>query len=391
MDSKTERDRKQAVQRHLRGEQPGSICASLGYSRVWFYKWLKRYREGDPEWYTDRSRRPTENPNRTQDEIVEIIKFVRQNLYNAGLFHGPQAIFWELEDQGVKPLPSERTIARVLAREELTHRRTGRYEPKGTKYPQWPAQRPGDVHQSDYIGPCFIRGQNTIRFYGLNSVDLATGRCATEPVLSKGKDRTINAFWASWLRLGVPRIQQLDNELTFFGSRRHPRGMGQLIRMCLWQGIEPCFIPIREPWRNAVVEKFNHHWLQGILKKQPIPSADELKTIALEFEQKHNSRYRYSKLKGKTPLQSLSTSRHRLTFPSSEQPPQYPIPKPETGRYHFIRFIRSDAQLDICGEMFHVPAETIYEYVRATVDVANQKLTIALDGTVIDERQYLLR
>lgn len=156
MDSKSERDRKQAVQRHLRGEKVGSICASLGYSGVWFYKWLKRYRAGDPEWYADRSRRPTENPNRTQDEVVEIIKFVRQSLYNAGLFHGPQAIFWELEDQGVKPLPSERTIARVLVREELTHRRTGCYEPKGTKYPQWPAQCPGDVHQSDFVGPCYI-------------------------------------------------------------------------------------------------------------------------------------------------------------------------------------------------------------------------------------------
>jgi len=391
MDSKSERDRKQAVQRHLRGEKPGSICASLGYSRVWFYKWLKRYKGGDPEWYVERSRRPAENPNRTEQEIVEIIKFVRQSLYNAGLFHGPQAIFWELEDQGVRPLPSERTIARVLAREELTHRRTGSYEPKGTKYPQWPATCPGDVHQTDYVGPCYIRGESTVRFYGLNSVDLATGRCATEPVLSKGRDCTINAFWASWLRMGVPRIQQVDNELTFFGSRRHPRGMGQLIRLCLWHGVELCFIPIREPWRNAVVEKFNHHWLQGVLQKQEIPTAEELKQRTLEFEQTHNSRYRYSKLKGKTPLQSLSAYQTELTFPRSERPPQYPLPKPETGRYHFIRFIRSDARLDIFGDIFHMPSEAIYEYVRATVDVANQKLTISLDNAVIDERQYLLR
>ena len=93
MGGKSERDRKQAVQRFLQGEKPGSICTSLGYSRVWFYKWMKRYRKGDPEWYAERSRRPAENPNRTQEEIVEIIKFVRQSLYNTGLFHGPQAIF----------------------------------------------------------------------------------------------------------------------------------------------------------------------------------------------------------------------------------------------------------------------------------------------------------
>lgn len=391
MTTRRERDRKQAVIRHLKGESPTAICKSLRYSRDWFYKWLKRYRTGDEEWFKEHSRRPTENPNWTQQEIVEIVKFVRLSLYNAGLFHGPQAILWELEDQGVKPLLSERTIARILAREGLTHRRTGRYEPKGTKYPSWPAQGPGDVHQSDYIGPCYIRGEKAVRFYGLNSIDVATGRCATEPVLAKGGDCTVKAFWASWLRLGMPRIQQFDNELVFFGSRRYPRGMGQLIRLCLWHGVEPCFIPMREPWRNAVVEKFNHHWLQGMLRKQEILSTVDLRTKMLDFEQRHNSHYRYSKLKGKTPLQSLAACRKPLVFPSSEQPPCYPIPKPETGRYHLIRLIRSDARLDIFGEMFHVPPETVYEYVRATVDVANQKLTLFLDNKAIDEKLYILR
>jgi len=352
---------------------------------------LKRYKTEGEEWFKEQSRRPIENPNSTQHEVVEIVKFVRQSLYNADLFHGPQAILWELQDQGVKPLPSERTIARILAREDLTHRRTGRYEPKGTKYPQWPAQSPGDVHQSDYVGPCYIRGKKAVRFHGLNSVDVATGRCATEPVLAKGGDCTLNAFWASWLRLGIPRIQQFDNELVFFGSRRFPRAMGQLIRLCLWHDVEPCFIPIREPWRNAVVEQFNHHWLQGVLRKQEILSVEDLKAKMLGFEQRHNSRYRYSKLKGKTPLQALTGCRKQLTFPSSEQPPCYPIPKPETGRYHFIRFIRSDARLDIFGETFHVPPETVYEYVRATVDVAHQTLTLFLDNTPIEELNYKMR
>jgi hypothetical protein len=60
---------------------------------------------------------------------------VRLDLYNHGLFCGAQAIRWELEDLGVSPLPSLRTINRILSRYELTHRRTGRYEPTGRKYP----------------------------------------------------------------------------------------------------------------------------------------------------------------------------------------------------------------------------------------------------------------
>jgi len=53
---------------------------------------------------------------------------VRLNLYNQDLFCGAQAILWELEYLGVKPLPSLRTISHTLHRNELTHRRRGKYK-----------------------------------------------------------------------------------------------------------------------------------------------------------------------------------------------------------------------------------------------------------------------
>jgi putative transposase len=93
---------------------------------------------------------------------------------------------------------------------------------------------------------CILKGG--LRFYSLNSVDLATGRCAIEPV-TEGKEGSMAAFWATWHRLGIPRYQQVDNEMTFYGSPTHPRGMGKLIRLCLHYGVEPIFIPLKEPWR----------------------------------------------------------------------------------------------------------------------------------------------
>ena len=135
MEDKIKRDRILAVQRFKVGESPESICTSLGRTKGWLYKWVKRFSEDDPLWYENRSRCPRVTPNRTSSEIEEIVKMVRLNLYNQDLFCGAQAILWELEDFGVKPLPSVRTINRILARNELTHRRTGRYEAKGTVYP----------------------------------------------------------------------------------------------------------------------------------------------------------------------------------------------------------------------------------------------------------------
>ena len=81
-----------AVRRFKAGESPESICISLGKSRFWLYKWVKRFDGGDPSWFENRSRRPLVTPNRTASEIEEIVKMVRLNLYNQDLFCGAQAI-----------------------------------------------------------------------------------------------------------------------------------------------------------------------------------------------------------------------------------------------------------------------------------------------------------
>jgi len=169
-----EKQRILAVRRFFAGEKPEAICSSLGRSRPWLYKWVGRHSGSGDAWFTSLSKSPACVANRTPAEIESIVKLVRLNLYNQDLFCGAQAILWELEDLGVSPLPSLRTINRILERNDLTHRRTGKYEPKGTPYPKLPALLPNQTHQMDLVGPCYLSGP--IRFYGLNAIDTATSR-----------------------------------------------------------------------------------------------------------------------------------------------------------------------------------------------------------------------
>jgi len=389
MAKKQEEDRQRAIQRYLRGESPTSIYGSLGYSHRWFFKWLRRYQGGGTQWFREHSRRPSSSPQRTAGEIEQIVTMVRLNLYNRAMFCGAQAIQWELEDLTVRPLPSLSTINRILTRNDLTHRRTGRYEPKGRKYPTLVGERPGDVHQTDFVGPCYLSGP--VRFYSLHSVDLVTHRCAVEPVLTRSGPETVKALWASWMRLGMPKHQQVDNEMVFYGSPTHPRGMGNLIRLCLLHGIEAWFIPPAEPWRNGVVEKFNDHWRQKFLDRIVMDCEAALRRESLAYEGRHNGQYRYSALGGKTPQAALAASAVPLRFPPTSDPPTHPLPKPQKGRYHLVRFVRSERILDVFGERFTAPSEATYEYVRATVDVARQSLGVYLDDVLIDEHPYHLR
>ncbi len=389
MDQATVLDRKRAVERYQRGESPSAICTSMGYSRDWLYKWVDRFDPDDPHWAEELSRRPAKSPTRTTEVTDRVVLSVRYELASSDVFCGAEAIHWEMEARHMAP-PSVRTINRILRRHGVEpQRRIGRYVPKGKRYPVVTVHGPSAVHQSDFVGPCYLHGP--VRFFSLHSVDLATSRCAVQPLLHRDAQSTINGFWASWWRLGMPRHQQVDNDGAFYGSERHPRGLGPLLRLCLGHGIEAWFIPPAEPWRNGVVEHFNDRWQTHGPLRHALTGFASLTRASLGFEARHNARSRYSKLRGQTPDAALAASRVQLRFPPTEEPPTHPLPKPEVGRYHLVRFIRHDGTLSVFGERFRVPPEAHYEYVRATVDVARQRLLVCVDGEVIDEHRYRLR
>ena len=190
--------------------------------------------------------------------------------------------------------------------------------------------------------------------------------------------------------MGIPHNIQVDNEMLFYGSQTHTNGMGSLIRFCLCNGVEPWLIPTDEPWRNGAVKMLNIHYQQKFLDKVMIPTEHNLRKASLAFEHKHNTRYRYSKLRGQTPLKALAGMGAQLTFPAQDQAPRYPLEKPESGRYHLIRYIRSDLSLTILGKHFVAPPETQYEYVVATIDIKEQKLKLFMDNKQVEEYYYQL-
>lgn len=145
------------------------------------------------------------------------------------------------------------TINRILKRYGLAGQRP--YQRRGTLYPALAAQRPNQVHQLDLVGPRYLRGGE--RFYGGQLMDAYSNAVALAAMPSKQAVDVVEAVVAGWQKLGLPRFLQMDNELSFRGSNRHPRSFGLLIRLCLYLGVEVVFIPEGERWRNGIVERFN--------------------------------------------------------------------------------------------------------------------------------------
>ena len=129
---------------------------------------------------------------------------------------------------------------------------------------------------------------------------------------------------------------------------------------------------------------------QRFLARHPLSGPAALQEHSRAFERRHNQTYRYSKLQGRTPAQSLQLAQTPLRWPATKAAPRAPLGKPRQGRYHLIRFIRSDRQLNVFGEKFELPVEATYEYVVATVEVAQQKLQVRIGEELIHQVEYRL-
>jgi putative transposase len=221
-----------------------------------------------------------------------------------------------------------------------------------------------NIHQADLVGPRYIK--NDGRFYSFNVIDLFSHRVYLESQRTKDDRQVAASLMRSWKTVGMPDFLQMDNELSFRGSNRYPRSMGLVIRLCLYYGVTPVFIPIGEPWRNGVIESFNNTYDKKFYRRQWFPSYAALKRQSKNFQAFHNKHHRYSCLKGRTPLEVIAGDGFDpVTLPAATKLPKLDhIPD---GEVILIRFIRSDRKLDIFSEKFKVPRDLIYSYVKAVI------------------------
>lgn len=147
-----EKLKNEAMRRYEQGEPPKDIYTSLGKGKTWFFKWLKRFKSGDPNWADEQSRRPHTSPKKIDHKMEQTVIATRDQLVNT-LYApiGAQHICWELQEATEK-LPSLATINRIIQRNGLTRKRP-RYQAKGVKYPIFPVVTASNVlHQMDNVG-----------------------------------------------------------------------------------------------------------------------------------------------------------------------------------------------------------------------------------------------
>lgn len=237
----------------------------------------------------------------------------------------------------------------------------------------------------DLVGPRYIKGDG--RFYSMNVIDLYSHRVFIESSRTKEDDNIAHGLLRCWKSMGLPDFLQIDNELSFRGSNRYPRSLGIVLRLCLHFGIQPVFIPVGEPWRDGIIERFNDTYDKKFFRRQCFSNYAMLKRQSKNFQQFHNKNHRYSCLKGKTPLEVIAADEFKpLTLgPNTRMPKLHFLPG---GTISLIRFIRNDRILNIFGEQFEVSKDLVYSYVRAMIVTEIHTLQVYLGEDCLHSFEY---
>jgi transposase-like protein len=305
-------------------ESVTEVCDRVGISRQTYYKYRRRLADEGLEGLRERSRRPDSSPTTTPPAMVELIVRLRALLEDEGWDNGALSIHNRLLRDGVDPVPSWRTIHRVLVRQRLVDPQPGRRPRSSRRRFEFPA--PDDLWQIDAFEHTLADGTTVVVF----EIKDDCSRTQIDALAWPREDAD-----GAWLCLtrgidqwGKPLMVLSDNSLAFNG---HRRGVVVKVEKNLRAlGIRPITCRPGHPQTCGKSER-GHATLQRWLQAQP-PAADldELQARLDHYQTAYNDRPHQGLGPNQTPLERrIATLRPR--------PEQGPLPEPTLVRYCTVK------------------------------------------------------
>jgi putative transposase len=384
--------RQRAISLRLAGRPVKYICATVGRSEPWFHKWWGRYLQAGPEGLYDLTRARHVAP-RISPELERAILSVRRRLQAHAApatrysLVGATAILAELKALGIRSLPCERTVERVLERNGLTAPRV-RLAPllPRQEYPGPQARASNELHEIDLVGPVYLKGRKQ-RYYIWACKDAFDGAVCLRLAESRRMDEVLAFLGECWKDLGRPEQAQFDNARELCGWGPAARRLCRVIRLCLRFGVSPVFIPEGEPQFNGSVENFNG-WFQPRLFDRRFKRPCDLRRELARLQEAVNTQHVHPRLGGKT------AAAHRRGLRLQKLPASFQVPTDRqplaAGRVTFLRRVSAAGTVTVLSQTFRVGKRHRGLYLRLVVDTGRGSLTAYLNGRVLKRWPYKL-
>jgi putative transposase len=313
--------------------------------------------------WSDRSPGRREPVNKTPKEMEDLVLTIRRELKEVSALgeYGAQAICDELQRRRIKPLPSLRTIGRILERQGALdgRKRTRRPAPPVGWY--LPKVRSGraELDSLDIVEGLVIQGGYGVEV--LNAISLHGGLPASWPRAKITAKTVVNALIGHWQQFGLPDFAQFDNDTVFQGPHHHPDTIGRVTRLCLSLNVVAVFAPPRETGFQASVENFNGRWQAKVWSRFRFETRNALGAQSAKF---------------------ITACRRRSAARIDGAPPRRPFPKGwiidlqniRTGKIVYLRRTSDKGQVNVLGHSFAVDANWPHRLVRVEVDIKHNRI-----------------
>ena len=316
------------------------------------------------DWY-DRSHAP-EAPHRTEAVLEDLVLAVRaelEQLSDLG-FHGADAIHEALKSRKVQPLPSVRTINRILERRGVLdgrHRIRRPAPPPGWHLPEVASKRQ-ELDSFDVVEGLVIKEGPHVEV--LNGISLHGGLAASLPVEASVTAKFVVASLIDhWRAFGLPGYAQFDNDTIFQGPHAHPDVIGRVSRLCLSLGVVPVFVVPHEFGFQSMIENYNGTWQAKVWARFQHGSLPDV--------QGHSQRYVTALRRHRA--DRIESAPRRRAFP---KPWHLNLQARPQGRIIYLRRTSAAGTAEVLGRSFEVDPHWLNRLVRVEVDLDEDTIRI---------------
>lgn len=375
--SERQAEREKAVHLRRLGHTTAEVAAELKHSPQWVRQCWRRYQNSGWAGLAERSRAPHQHGRRLGTEIKQAVQKARSELeaeaaQGRGLkYIGGRAIRTRLKQKQIQPLPSVRTIERIVAAAQMTHSKESR------PVIEYPRMKPSQAHQLCQIDhmPHYLQGGQKV--FCFNAIDVVS-RYPTGQVYAHRRATDAQTFLIHvWQTIGLPQYTQVDNEGCFSGGFTHPYVLGQCVRLALLVGTELLFSPVHHPQSNGSVERFHQDYQLHVWQDTYLADLQAVQHQADPFFDQYRHSEHHSALHEQTPMllhhQPLSPRLLEANFTLPEgKLPLY------AGRLHFMRRVQPDGTVLVLNVAWAVPQPDPQKGVWVTLDLTPHAATLSI-------------
>jgi transposase InsO family protein len=245
--------RYRAVLEVLAGATVIEVARRYGVSRQTVHVWLVRYAaDGGVVNLDDRSSRPHGCPH----QMPAVLEAKLLEVRDRNPMWGPVRIRYQLEREGVGPVPSRSGIYRALVRNgriEVARRRRRRGD-----FRRWERGRPMELWQMDVVGGIHLADGVEVKC--VTGIDDNSRFIVSAMLVARATAQPVcDALLAALDRHGIPEQILTDNGKVFTG-RFGPRGSASEVlfdRVCAENGIRHLLTAPRSPTTTGKVERLH--------------------------------------------------------------------------------------------------------------------------------------